>query len=157
MLQPQSWTIQIESKSGFILLDYTIIEIIRPRQRERRQMDEQDIIRQICVGIPLACPACKTLFRYDRIDLKQISEKVWSVQALCSTCSQGYTLNVSAEHSDAKRAKEAVCGDRSIAEEALLRTSGQIPPDYESGLPFILARIWQADPKDDPHPPPTPV
>ena|SRR3990167_9548163 len=118
-------------------------------------MDEQDIIREICVAIPLVCQICRTAIRYDRIDLRGGTEKTWIVQGLCSTCNQGLPLNVNIEHPNVQRAIWDVCGDRSISEEVKLRGSGDIPSDYEGDLPYILGRLWQAGPKDDPHPPPT--
>ena len=117
-------------------------------------MDEQDIIREICVLIPLRCLKCKIAIRHDRIDLRGGTEKTWLVQGLCSTCGQGQPLEVNLEHPTVQRAIADVCGDRSIVEEVRLRKSGDIPTNYEGERPDILGRFWQAGPKDDPHPPP---
>jgi len=116
-------------------------------------MDEQDIIREICVHIPLVCQICRTPFQHDRIDLHGGGEKVWFVQGLCSTCDKGYPLHVDVEHPNVQRAIGDVCGDRSIAEEARLRSSGEIPPGYERQLPDLLGSLWESGPKDEPKSP----
>ncbi|OGY32608.1 MAG: hypothetical protein A3A57_01220 [Candidatus Woykebacteria bacterium RIFCSPLOWO2_01_FULL_41_12] len=116
-------------------------------------MEAQDIIREICVNIPLVCQICRTPFRYDRIDITGGTEKIWRVQGLCSTCNQSYPLNVNFEHPDVRRAREAICGNRSIAEEVQLRSSGEIPPGYERQLPDLLGSLWEAGPKDEPKSP----
>lgn len=116
-------------------------------------MEAQDIIREICVNIPLVCPTCKTPFRHDRIDIRGWNDKVWFVQGLCYPCNQGPFLDVNVERPDVQRAKEAVCGNRSIAEEVQLRSSGEIPPGYERQLPALLGSMWEAGPKDEPKSP----
>lgn len=113
-------------------------------------MDEQDIFREICVNLPLVCPRCQTAFRYDRIDVKGD----WEFLALCENCDLGFSVKINPKGRDIVKAKEAVCGDRSIAEEVRLRASGDIPANYELQLAGLLGTLWEAGPKDDPYPPP---
>ena len=122
-------------------------------------LEFQEIVREVCTAISLACPRCKNQIRADRIKLIEFREDVqlWLIMVLCESCNEGRHMNVELTKQEVRRAVQFVCGDRSVREEARLRTSGAIPPNYEMELPEVLGSVWVVGPKEQPQSPTAPV
>ncbi|MCH7541509.1 hypothetical protein IH981_01895 [Patescibacteria group bacterium] len=118
-------------------------------------MNEEDIIREICVAIPLTCPRCRKKIRFDRIDLLGISNVGWIVRIICGQCNEPRQVTVDRSNPLVVVAEFAVLGDRFIDEELRCRGEPVIPPDYERRLPTLLTDFWSNGPEEEPQPPRT--
>ncbi len=119
-------------------------------------MNEEDIIREICVAIPLRCRRCRNPIRADRIELEGTSGSSWYLRLICGGCDLWYQDVLSTRKRKVRAAKRAVLGERTIDEELDLR-GGVIPIDYEKYLPLLLSEVWRSAPKKEPPPPVTPA
>ncbi len=118
-------------------------------------LEFQEIVREVCTAFSLPCPVCGSKIRIDRIDLLQIRQDVkkWLVLTLCGSCNKSWHINVNLTNPEVKEAVISICSDRPVHEEARLRTSGSIPPNYERELPELFQDIWEAGPEEKPLPP----
>lgn len=120
-------------------------------------MNTEDIVREICLVIPITCPTCGIWIPGYRIDLKDMRKGVWYLWVLCGSCNKSCTILVDTHLPPNKAAIKQICGDRSLYEEVTLRNSGIIPPRYEQRLPSLLGKLWGNGPKENPYPPRTAV
>lgn len=118
-------------------------------------LEFQEIVREVCTAFALACPRCKNQIRADRIKLIEIREEVnkWLILVLCESCNEGRRMNVNLTNPEVKEAVTFICLDRPTHEEARLRTSGSIPPNYERELPELFHILWEMGPEEEPQPP----
>jgi len=117
------------------------------------EMVREDLVIEIAVALPLACPICGTVIRLDRIRVEYFEPgKGWHLRGLCGRCDVGGMFLFDVEDPRYESARRAVLLDRSFEEEVRFRETGPIEPGYEVRLPSLLTDIWRAEPRDQTDP-----
>ena len=116
-------------------------------------MIRESLVAEIATAIPLACPACGTVLRPDRIRTEYLKPgEGWILLCLCGMCDMGRSILFDVNHPRYESARQAVLADRTFEEEVRLRETGPIEPGYEVRLPSLLTDIWRAEPRDQTDP-----